>query len=180
MNGNPEMRTPRLGSPTADLSWRSQSRAKPGSDLRPANSITKWRIWDQWDSHHPHPSSASQTQVHHPWTTAPGTYILPVPSSVLGARASLRSTQEQLHQQWLAQCADAWVLAPPRVASHFSLCPKPLPPGSRVRVSPAICPFPHHLTHFLDLFCPKTTLPICWSLHIISQNIIFKCIKHNE
>lgn len=125
MNGNPEMRTPRLGSPTADLSWRSQSRAKPGSDLRLANSITKWRIWDQWDSQHPHPSSASQT--HHPWTTAPGTYILPVPSSVLGARASLRSTQEQLHLQWLAQCADTWVLAPPRVASHFSLSKAPSP-----------------------------------------------------
>lgn len=48
------------------------------------------------------------------WTTAPGTEVLPVPSSALGDRANLK-------QHWVVKSPDTWVLAPPRASSHFSL-----------------------------------------------------------
>lgn len=115
-------------------------------DLRSANPTIRRRIWDQW-------GSSSQTQVHQPGATGPGTQVFPVPSSALGGRrANLRTTQKRIAAALDDQ--ESRHLGPNTSQSNLSFSLWPIGSEGKTLYS-YLSPSMLSLLEFLDFFSPK-------------------------
>lgn len=89
-------------------------------DLISTNPIIRWKSGTNEAASIPAPAHPADPGLA-TWTTAPGTQVLPAPSSALRSKANLRTTQEQNEAALVVKSPDTWILAPPRASSHFSL-----------------------------------------------------------